>query len=242
MFPRRSLILSLFLAAGFFAAPAMAQQETSITVTVQSSNGAPFAATLGNAQITIRDKITGDTLASGVTEQGKLGLSLDLPRPTPVSITAMGPLAQQQSMVGATHDILLIPGKDYSAGSGIVMTIPGVVVDLIAPAPGQVLESAADKDVIMTAYVAGMDGKPAEAGRYEVEATIYIGSVVAGKTPMAAGSAPGEFTAKARFPGAGAYIVTVTAFDTQTKEGGVDQTAVSIIQGTGGQPATGKKK
>ncbi|MBI2233881.1 MAG: hypothetical protein HYU57_02595 [Micavibrio aeruginosavorus] len=240
--PKFPLIPCLFLAATLFAAPAMAQQETPITVMVQSSSGTPFATTLGNAQVTMRDKITGDTLASGVTDHGKLGLSLDLPRPTPVSITAMGPLAQQQGMVSATHDMLLIPGKDYSAGNGIVMTLPGVVVDLVTPTPGQVMTSDAEKDVIMTAHVIGMDGKPAEAGRYEVEATIYIGSVIAGKTPMTAGSTPGEFTAKARFPGAGTYIVAVTAFDAQTKEGGVDQTAVSIIPGAGEQQTTGKKK
>jgi|GEM_PF-3382068 hypothetical protein len=58
---------------------------------------------------------------------------LDLKRPTRVRIEATGPLAQLQSASTVTEIWTLLPGKDYSEGNGIILRLPGMVVDVLAP-------------------------------------------------------------------------------------------------------------
>lgn len=124
---------------------------------------------VGGARITLRDAETGEVLARGVQkgstgdadlqvkqphERGatiyntegaaKFEATLELERPTQVEVTAEGPLGYPQALQKASKTVLLIPGRDV-LGDGVVLTIHGFIVELLAPSeqaevpPGEAL-------------------------------------------------------------------------------------------------------
>ena len=108
---------------------------------------------VGGARITIRDRDTGAVLAEGV-QRGTTGhtdrimrvghargdtlyatpgtaafdTTLALTGPTPVIVTAEGPLGTPHAMRQATASLVLLPGQDVG-GDGIVLTLYGLLVE-----------------------------------------------------------------------------------------------------------------
>lgn len=244
MLNRPGHFFAMMLVATVLAFPARAQTETPITIHVTAENGKPLSGIAGEAQITLRDKTSGDALASGQTYQGKFDVSIDLPRPTPATISVTGPLANISSTVDVSRDILLVPGKDYSAGGGIGITLPGMIVSLLAPAPDQTTMDNQNEDIIVSAYVAGLDGQPLAADTHEVDAVVYAGSVILGSTRMVPAGQPGRFATKLKFPSAGTYIIVVTAYDPASKSAAMDQGAFVVTESAGkpAETAPAKKK
>lgn len=146
-----------FAALALAAAPAVAE-ETAVTVRVLSRDAKFIGSSMGGARVTIRDAETGALLAEGVTEgstgdtqrimgtprergatiatpdAGAFTATFDLDRPTLVEIAAFGPLAQRQSAVAASTTRWLLPGKDLTAGDGVILELAGFAVDVLAPA------------------------------------------------------------------------------------------------------------
>lgn len=132
--------------------------ETHVTVSVLSKDAKFIGSSMGGALVTIRNADTGELLASGLTEgsTGNTGLlmkneitrrtvltdehsakyqaTLDIDVPTRVEISARGPMAQRQSIDAASVTQWLLPGKDVTAGNAVLLEIPGLVVDVLAPA------------------------------------------------------------------------------------------------------------
>lgn len=231
-------------------------EETPISVSVLAGDSTFIGSTMGGAQITIRDKTTGDTLASGLTYGGsgdaakimtfprardavladddtaKFETSLDIYTPTVVTVTATGPLAQRQSMMTVSKDILLIPGQDYAAGNGIMLELSGFAVDITDPVPNGMLDHSPDTDIFVHANITKLDGSrldkggPWDPSRYQVTTRIYRNSMIGGAAEMVPTKEPGEFVAKLKFQQPGTYSIYVTAFDPVTKEGGSDSTTI----------------
>lgn len=135
--------------------------ETHVTVNVLSKDAKFIGSSMGGALVTIRDVDTGELLASGLTEgstgntarlmkqditrrttlvddgSAKYRATVDIDAPTLVEISARGPMAQRQSAAAASVTQWLLPGKDVTAGNGVLLTIPGFVVDVLAPAAHQ---------------------------------------------------------------------------------------------------------
>lgn len=229
MLNRCSRFFAVMIAATMLSVPAYAQIETPITIQVSAENGAPLSAISGEAQVTLRDKTSGDVMASGQTHEGKFDVSIDLLRPTPASLSVTGPLANIPSIVTSSRDILLVPGKDYSASGGIVMALPGAIVTLLTPTPDQQIQASMENDIDVTAYVIGLDGKPITAATHEVDAVVYTGSVVLGTARMTETKEPGKFLAKLKFPHEGTYIIVVSAYDSARKSAAMDQRALLVV-------------
>lgn len=129
---------------------------TRITVRAVSRDAKVIGDGVGGARITIRDAATGNVLASGVQRGGSgettrimqeprtrgavvygtenaasFRATLDLGGPTRVEIIAEGPLQYPQAMQRVSTTMLLLPGQ-HIEGEGILLEIPGYVVDILS--------------------------------------------------------------------------------------------------------------
>jgi len=224
--------------------PALAETETPITIYVTAESGKALGAISGESQVVLRDRTSGDVFASGQTYNGKFDVSVDLPRPAITTISVTGPLTSMAHAVTTSRDVLLIPGKDYSANGGIGIVLPGAFVDMLAPAPDQTMSANLSDEVLVTAYVAGLDGQPATAATHEVDAVVYRGSVVLGNSRMVEMKEPGRFGTKLKFPNDGTYNIVVTAYSPAGKSAGMDQSVFVVTKSTEKPADTpdGKKK
>lgn len=240
----------------FLCVPAWAT-DTNINISVKAKDALFIGEEAGNAYVIVRDKRNGDILAEGQTIGGSgdrnkimnenvrdaiitneksahFSFSLDLYAPTPVSIEVSGPYGQMQSMVKASSDYLLIPGKDYARGNGIIVELPGFIVDVLSPELNRKVRFSKDVTIPLQANVTKLCACPIEKGtpwppeRYEVEASFYRGDQLLAQIKMDKLDQPGLYATNMKFQEPGIYRVMVTAFDTETKEGGVDSTTITL--------------
>lgn len=256
-----SLFAILIIVVFAAAAPAKAQElvpETNFMVTVRAKDAKFIGSSMGGAHITIRNKVNGDIVAEGNTSGGtgdtaklmgasiprdadlvtensaRIEFSLELIEPTPVTITATGPLSQPQSMASISQDMIIIPGKDYASGNGIMLELPGFAVDILEPAAASKEKFDAQKPLTVTANVVKMCGcavekdSPWPPERYEVSADIYVESHLFATAPMTFTGKPGQYAARFPIPKEGTYKIIVSAFDPKTKEGGMDITSLTL--------------
>jgi hypothetical protein len=229
---------------------------TPVSISVLSSDAKFVGSSMGGMQVTLRDSLTGELLASGKTlgSTGETALimgetrerdeilrtegsarfdaELNLLRPTEVRIEVSGPLAQVQSLGTVSETRVLLPGKDYSTGNGILIHLPGMVVDVLGP-PAHLKTDA--KTIEITANVAKMCGCPIgkdtpwPVERYTVEALLYkAGGTFVRSEPLKFTGAHSAYASSITLEEPGAYEIIVTAFDSKTKDSGADTTTVII--------------
>lgn len=232
--------------------------ETNFAVTVKARDGSFIGSAAGGAEIVIRDRRTGDIIVHGATygdsgdtaklmadthkrdevlvdkTTAKFQFSIEIFEPTPVTVSATGPLGQGQALATVSEDMILIPGKDYTAGNGIMLELPGFAVDVLSPSSGKVEKLDTKKPVPVVVNVLKMSGEAIAPGtkwvpeRYEVEARVYKDDVFVALAPLSYGGQPGMFTQNLKLPSAGVYRVVVTAFDKETKEAGMDSASFTL--------------
>ncbi len=257
----RAALFSFFVLALItlsVSAQALTAKETDFLITVKAKDAKFIGTAAGGAQIIIKNRLTGDTLASGVTYGGtgdtdkimaddikrdavivdentaKLEFSLEFWEPTPVTIIAKAPLGQAQSMVTVSRDMLLIPGKDYASGNGIMIEIPGLSVDVISPTPNSRFPFDPNVPVTIEANVMELcgclieEGSPWPPERFEVEAHVYKGGLYITSITLPYSNEPSIYGTNLKVPVPGHFRIHVTAFDTVTKEAGMDTTTVYL--------------
>lgn len=257
--------LPAFLMLIMFALPVKAQGfgdefNTDIAVTVLAKDAKFVGDAVGGAQITIRNKLTGEIMVDGHTygttgntetimadpqerfatlsdqDSARFEFSLAILEPTPVTITAIAPIAQMQGAVEVSTDYVLIPGKDYTDGDGIMLEMPGMVVDVLNPVPHEKLDFNPDIPLTITANVMKVCGckiendSPWEPENYEIEAHVYRGTQFISALPMQYAGKAGLYETRVKIPLSGSYKIVVTAFDKNTKEGGMDATTVVLAE------------
>ena len=230
-------------------------KPTEMVVRVISLGGKFVGSSMGGAEITIRDVRTGQVLAHGRTaggtgdtarimkgaprgapiadgETAAFRASIDIDEPRLIEVEAYGPVAQPQSAMRVRAQQWVLPGRPVNRGDGWVLELPGLVVDAVDP-PAHARISGQTQAI--TANVALMCGCPIEPGgiwdaaRFDVRAAISRenGEAVA-DLPLSYAGQTGRFSATARFPGRGGYVVTVTAVDTLTGATGLDRTSLIV--------------
>ena len=232
--------------------------ETNFVVTVRAKDSKFIGSAAGGARIIIRDKRTGDIIANGVTAGGtgdtkrimeegyardavlidedtaRFEFSLDFWEPTPVTITATAPLGQLQSLVTVSEDMLILPGKDYASGNGIMLEVPGFAIDITAPLPNQKFEFNPKIPFTLEANIMKLCGckiaedSPWDPERYDVEALIYRDSLFITAVKLPYTDEPGVYGVNINIPLPGSYRIIVTAFDPVTKEAGMDITTIIL--------------
>ncbi len=261
-----ALLLSVALGSAARAEP------TRIDVRV-ISKGAKFVGTsMGGVAVTIRDAMTGETLAKGRTvgstgETGRImkeklphhdpvstpdaavfRAEIDLAEPVRIEVTAEGPLAQGQAMNRVSVTQWLVPGKHVTGGDGLRLELPGLIVDVLDP-PAHVKLVGAPQTVRLRANVAMMCGCPIEpdgpwdAAAFEVVALLARDGKPAGRLPLRYAGSTSQFEGSLELSEPGAWEITVYAFQPANGNTGVDRTTVIVEAGArGGHPPPEKQQ
>lgn len=240
------LFVQIMILISFFGLRA---QETSVMVRAKAKDAKFIGTSMGGAKIIVRNAMTGEIMVQGTTKgstgntqkiisepQKRYGTitnettagfvaKLDITKPTFVTIEALAPMNREQAKVKATTQLWVIPGKDI-LGDGIILEIPGFVVDIISP---QIHESIdATNNIEIKARMVMMCGCPISAGglwnaeQYEIMAVIKSGGKTIREIPLQA-EKPSFFTGKTNLK-PDSYELVVYAFDPITGNTGVDKT------------------
>ncbi|MGB3180163.1 MAG: hypothetical protein WBB45_02155 [Cyclobacteriaceae bacterium] len=244
---KRSLTTVLLL---FFMAGAYAQTATNLTVRAKAKDAKFIGTSIGGAFVMVEDAMTGELLASGYTtgstgntarimqepvERGAtlsdentaaFETTLRLEAPKKVTIAVRAPATHAQAAIEAQTQVWLIPGK-HIEGDGIVIEIPGFIVDVLTPQTHE-RANAADADITIRANVVMMCGCPVteggmwDASGYEVHALVTSDGKVVADIPMSITSKANTFEATFAPGQGGVYQVTVYAYDPATGNTGAD--------------------
>jgi hypothetical protein len=232
---------------------AVAAEPTAIDVRV-ISKGAKFLGTsMGGADVVIRDADTGEILARGKTS-GSTGdtakimteqvphhapvstedaavfhATVDIAEPRRIQVTARGPIAQPQALNTISVMQWIVPGKPVTGGDGLLLELPGFVVDVLSP-PAHVKLAKTAQSISLRANVCMMCGCPVmpdglwDANRFEVAGIVYRDGNKLGQVPLEYAGQASQFHAAFEINRAGAYQVIVFAYDPANGNTGVDKT------------------
>jgi len=231
-------------------------EETRVVVRVLSK-GAKFVGTsMGGARVLVRDDVTGELLAEGVTRGGtgdterimraemphhaavatdqaaSFTATLDLEAPRRIRVEAHGPLGLPESMGGVSSTQWVVPGKHIEQGDAWLLTLPGLAVDLVEPRISS--GHAADRPLTVRAHVAMMCGCPLtpgglwDADAFEVKVRVQReGELVVERALEYAGTAS-RFEANLEGLKPGTYEALVYAYQPANGNTGVDRTTFTI--------------
>ena len=230
---------------------------TTITVRV-ISKGAKFVGTsMGGAHITIRNNITKELLASGMTKgstgntkkimeaganrnstlsddtSAKFTATIDITEPTWIEVTAFGPQAQLQSANRVSSTQWIIPGKHIDGGDAWLLELPGFVVDILSPPTLLKVEGVLEQ-VLIQANITMMCGCPIvpaglwDASGYEIKALVTKDGNPLVPVPLSYADKPSQFEALIPVRGQGVYKVTVYAYDASNGNTGMDSVTYII--------------
>jgi hypothetical protein len=252
----RLLVLSIFTLLMLHASLAAAER-TEITVRVLAKGAKFVGSSMGGVTITIRDAVTGELLATGVTrgtgntraimtqehkrgtavstpDAAKFSAALELEEPRLVEISAHGPRAQQQAAARASVTQWLVPGRHVTGGDGVVLELPGFVVDVLAPGAHASVKPGKPGKVRVNANVRLMCGCPItpgglwDASKYTVQARVQRDGKLIGEVPLRYAGKTSQFTATIDARQPGTYLVAVYAYDPKNGNTGLDMTSFVV--------------
>ncbi len=234
----------------------VAAQETTVMIRVQSNDAKFIGTSIGGAKILVRDDLTGKILAEGITKgsTGETSVIMEQPRsrgdvltdentagflatlkitePVFVTIEATAPVNKKQARVKSTTQLWVIPGKNIG-GDGIVLNVPGFVVDILEPQTHQTLPRG--NEITISANVVLMCGCPVTAGgmwnadNYEINAIINRAGEDPKTVTLKIQDKPSTFSGKTNLT-TGNYEIIVYAFDPVTGNTGLDKTNIIISE------------
>ncbi|MFA0962982.1 hypothetical protein AB9P05_14350 [Roseivirga sp. BDSF3-8] len=239
----------------FVSLTAMSQVSTTLVVRAKAKDAKFIGTSIGGAFITIRDTQTGELLASGKTSgsTGNTSLimeechdryqqlsdentaafttTLELEEPRRLTISALAPANHAQAAVLAQTQVWLVPGKHIDR-DGIILEIPGFIVDLLTPQTHEVLSG--DENITLSANVVMMCGCPVTEGgmwnasEYEIRALIMKDGEQVEEIPMNITEKPNTFQASWSPAESGSYEIIVYAYDSRSGNTGVDKGNVIV--------------
>jgi hypothetical protein len=171
-----------------------------------------------------------------VDDTAKFEAVLDIEEPTFVKIEVIAPFNKKQARVAASTEVWLIPGKDIS-GDGIIVEIPGFVVDILNPRTHQYisLSELENNFLDIKANVVMMCGCPISKGgtwdadKMEVKAIISKDGKKIDEIVLNS-SSTSLFEAQYKIAGPGDYQLIVYAFSPLSGNTGVDKINYIIRQ------------
>ncbi len=250
-----------FLALTFFLfSISVFATDTQIIVRAKAKDAKFVGSSLGGAYVIIKNKLTGEILAQGKTEgstgntdlimkqakerytqladdnTSKFLATIDIDVPTFIAVEVSSPLNNKQAQIHASTELWLIPGK-HILGDGVVVEIPGFIVDVLAPRTHQYisLEEVKGKPFLLQANIVMMCGCTiSKGGLWDSEKMEVAGLVkLDGKSYT---EVPLENVGTNLFEGsldikkAGQYEVIIYAFDERTGNTGVDKVNFVIYE------------
>ncbi len=231
-----------------------AQQLTHVVIRAKAKDAKYIGTGIGGAFVVIRDHLSGEILAKGITSgasgntdllmktahqryqaltdslTARFDAKLQLTEPVFVDIEVRAPINRKNAEIKASTQQWLIPGKDIT-GEGIVLEIPGFIVDLVAPNTHQLIKQEELKagNLTFRASVTMSCGCPItkggvwDANAIEVTAIIKKEEVKTGEVQLALTSQSNIFEGILPIKQKGNYEIAVYAYDKRTGNTGVDK-------------------
>lgn len=228
-------------------------QETQVIVRAKAKDAKFIGSSLGGAAIIIRDKQTGEILAQGKTsgttgdtrkvmltphERGQkitdentaqFFAAIDLQEPTFVQVQAISPVNHRGSQVVSSTELWLIPGK-HILGDGIILEIPGFIIDLLSPRTHQYIRFGTIKNstlplqanIVMMCGCLIDKGGLWNSGDMEVRGIVKVNDKIITETPLSLVS-PNLFEGEIPADSTGNYEVIVYAYDEKSGNTGVSK-------------------
>lgn len=215
--------------------------NTQIAVRVIAKGGKFLGDDVGGAEVSIYNAQTGVLLKSGRTQGGSgdpnlmdiainrtqtyptdqaslFFTAIPIAEPTLLKVTARGPVGGLQSANTVTATQWMIPGIDITGGDGLLLEIPGLLVQAMQPATHTNLTTAAEKKVDFVANVTMMCGCPIAPGTawdptlFEVAVQVQqLGGPNGANFKLDYAGITSRFTGSYTLPEAGNYIATIYA-------------------------------
>ncbi|WP_300434624.1 hypothetical protein [Christiangramia sp.] len=232
----------------------IAAQETNIMIRAQAKDAKFIGSSIGGAKILVKDELKGEILAEGITtgstgntdkimkqdwkrserlsdeETAGFNAVLDIDTPTFVTIEAYAPKNKKQAEVMSSTQLWVVPGKDI-VGDGVVLEIPGFVVDILSPQTHERIAST--ESIVLKANVVMMCGCPVtengiwDANQYEVKAMFTDAEGNTEEVEMSISDKPSTFQADVNLK-KGLYEVMIYAYDSVTGNTGLDKTNIIV--------------
>ncbi|WP_211214945.1 hypothetical protein [Microbulbifer variabilis] len=253
---RRIVILVCALVVQFFTTNLWAEvTSTEITVRAKAKDAKFIGSSIGGAMVIIREADTGEILAKGLT-QGSTGdtgkimktpreryapiaggaahftAALDISEPVFLTVEVLAPYIKKQARVVAQTQTWLVPGKPIS-GEGLVVEIPGMVVDLLSPQTH--LYTGLDKspfeiraNVVMMCGCSLTDGGLWDGSKIEVTALVKRDGRKFATVPLKIQDTMNTFSAPFATDLPGVYEILVYAYDARTGNTGVDRSSFIV--------------
>ncbi|RME33072.1 MAG: hypothetical protein D6786_08685 [Gammaproteobacteria bacterium] len=220
---------------------------THIMVRAQSLDAKFIADGIGGARVLIEDAESGELLDQGMirgstgdterimsqphqrrqrlSDEGTGGYlaTVDIERPRWVRIRVLAPYGRRQALQEASVTTWVLPGRDLTAGDGIVLQMPGLIVDGWT-------QMMKDGRLMIMAEVTMLCGCPItpdglwKAEEFTLEALPELGGERFGPVEMKFSSESGLFIGEFRPPKPGTYRVLISAFQPSTGNTGVART------------------
>ena len=244
-------LLILTLSFICFFATSQEAQNTKIVVRTKAKDAKFIGTSMGGSLIIIKNAETGEILAQGKTDGGtgntdlimrtpkerytsigngaaQFEASLSISKPIFLTIEALAPVNMKDSRVFAQTQTWLIPGKSID-GEGIIIEIPGFVIDGLYPQTHQGFSLASDKSIELKANIVMMCGCTiSEGGLWdsnllEVRGMVYVNGEYLKTVEFKNNGTPNTFTSDLQLDKTGSHEVIITAFDPKTNNSGVDE-------------------
>ncbi len=243
----------LFFICFFMISQGLWAVPTKLIVRAKAKDAKFIGSSIGGAQVIIRNKATGEILAQGLT-QGSTGntqlimntlkergdklsddntakfmVELDLEEVVFIRVEVLAPASKKQATVSASTELWMIPGK-HILGDGVVLEIPGFIVDVLKPRTHQFISLKALKEgivqvqanVVMMCGCTISDGGIWDANKYEVRGVLKKEGENLGEINMKLVS-PNLFEGEAEVSATGNYELVVYAYHAATGNTGVDK-------------------
>ncbi len=150
------IIYSILLSILFLCAAELHALPTKIAIRVKAKDAKFIGTGIGGALVIVRDNQTGSLLSHGVTTGGSgdtkilmqtplaryqsqtdsttagFVATIDIDEPTLVDIEVQAPLSRRGAAIKGATQLLVIPGKDI-LGDGIIIELPGLILDILSP-------------------------------------------------------------------------------------------------------------
>ncbi len=162
-------ILLVVISIAFFGVQLRAT-PTTVTVRARAKDAKFIGTGMGGAYVVIRNVLTGEVVAKGITsgnsgdtrlllqlpvkrhqaltdqETAKFVTTIDLAEPLYVEIEVSAPVTRKNATVKGSVQMWLIPGK-HIGGDGVIVELPGLIVDLLQPTTHQVIPVGSGQNI-----------------------------------------------------------------------------------------------
>jgi hypothetical protein len=228
-------------------------QTTKLIVRAQAKDAKFIGTGIGGAYVTVRNNLTGEILAKGLTTgtsgntdlmmKGKVkrGLpvidtatakfeaAIAVSEPTFVDIEAVAPVTRRNAAVKSTTQVWLIPGKDI-IGEGILLEFPGFILDVLSPSTHEFIKLEELKgDLKLKVSLTMMCGCTItkggiwDADGIEVKAIVKKEGIRINEVPLYITSKANIFEGDLKTHTKGNYEMIIYAYDAKTGNTGVDR-------------------